>query len=155
MLFGIIGSAVIKFERLFHTLLVHYFSAASVDYDELLKADMKDKELHKLTLGQILHCFRKLNDLLTNHLRLDDRELITRQDFKRLNMIVEMRNARAHGEMEDFSDDRWPSVPCPLPEPKREAGPPPLDAGLKRITAKLLFLIGEALDTPLFRLPLL
>lgn len=61
LLQGIAGKAVNRFENLLRELLGYYLNLCGVSYVAALATDFNDKPLDKLTLGEVVQSFDKLN----------------------------------------------------------------------------------------------
>jgi hypothetical protein len=98
-LLGIATKATNQFEKVLLGLLRFYLDSAGVDYEQIVKPSLR-KPLDKLTLGQLVECFRILNKELgstckavfPNQKRLASRRtLIDKKTFETLDRVLALR----------------------------------------------------------------
>jgi protein-tyrosine-phosphatase len=107
LLIGIASKAASRLDKLLRELLKFYLSMCGVDYDQMLRTDMKGKDIDKLTMGQSLECFEKMNKQFTKCCRnvspegaqcLKNRRLLTNSVAKQLGQVIDIWNRLHHPE---------------------------------------------------------
>jgi hypothetical protein len=138
LLQGIAGKAANGFEAVLRESLAHYLERCGVSYTAELAADFNQKPLDKLTLGEVVQSFAKLDKRLTHCLRakrdprtplMHQKRLIGKAHGRRLADITKLRNV-LHHQMDTFARD---------------------EAALIANTSHLLRLIRQELSEPLIR----
>jgi protein-tyrosine phosphatase len=134
-----VGTKAFKcFEIILHDLLGQYLSTCNLDYDSRLRARLGGKPFDRLTLGQVIQCYRMINrelarcyrSLFPENGRLrGSRKLMNGSLEKRLDRINSLRAKTVH-----YNE------------------PVQADVQMKRIR-ELLSLISDVLAEPLFDLP--
>jgi hypothetical protein len=135
LLEGIAGKAANSFENLLRESLEYYLAFCDLSYDSELAPDFEGKPLSKLTIGQVVQSFEKLDEKLTLRLRsipnaqeyLKNRRLVGSQKNV-LQRITKLRNLLHHNR-EVFADN---------------------ENTLTTNTVELLSLVKRVLVSPLF-----
>jgi len=139
LLQGIAGKAVNGFENVLRESLAHCLEICQLPYISELASDFDEKPLHKLTLGEVVQSFDKLDTKLTLCLRsrstiagrlTGTKRLIGKTHKERLAEITKLRNL-LHHHVEKFAKD---------------------ESTLMENTKLLLSLIQQELSGPLFKI---
>ena len=142
LLHGIASKAVNSFEKLLRDLLRYYLSICNISYETEIKNKMKNRDFDKLTMGQVIQCFRMKNKQITECCRLlssktaqslQTRQLLTESVFKQLDEIKNLRNMLHHHPHEYARNEEI----------------------LKNNTKHMLSLIQNVLTDILFEIPLI
>ncbi len=105
LLIGIASKTAREFDKLLRDLLKFYLSVCGASYDQMLRNHMQGKDLNKLTMGEVLKCFSKMNMQFTNECRrllppnvehLKTRSLLPKSVEKQLDEIIKLRNKLIH-----------------------------------------------------------
>ncbi|MCH7772545.1 MAG: hypothetical protein IIA49_16265 [Bacteroidetes bacterium] len=138
---GIASKAVNSFEKILRNVLVIYLNYCGIDYESELQGDMDGKVIDKITMGQVVQCFIKMDKRLTVCCRskskstqelLKNRRLI-KPIQKNLHRIIDLRNI-LHHHLQQFAPD---------------------EQTFASNTLELLSLIQDLLDDTLFKNELL
>jgi len=139
LLQGIAGKAVNGFENVLREALAYYLDRCELSYASELASDFGNKPLEKLTLGEVVQSFGKLDTKLTRCLQskftdagevTGTKKLIGKAHKEGLSEITKLRNL-LHHDVEKFAKD---------------------ETTLMENTNRLLSLIQQKLSEPLFQI---
>jgi len=139
LLQGIAGKAVNGFENVLRESLGHCLDLCELSYAFELASDFDEKPLDKLTLGEVVQSFDKLDTKFTHYLRsrctvtghlIGTKRLIGKTHKERLGKITKIRNI-LHHHLEKFGQN---------------------ESTIKENTKGLLSLIQQELSGPLFQI---
>jgi len=114
LLQGIAGRATDEFEQLLRELLGYYLWVCHLNYDEVLRADMEEKALDRLTMGQVVQAFKAMNRRFTSRCRqlsqeassrLERRRLLSGPVARQLDELTDLRNMLHHRPLEYAQDE--------------------------------------------------